>query len=107
MHALILNANQSPLIRKALERLFLDKQYYSLMNVANAQGNTPLHLAAIMGFDNLVDFMIKNGADPTLKNNYQMDVQTETDNVPSFKFTETILDITEAAPESIQRVTAS
>jgi len=39
------------------------------INEQDIMGNTPLHNAAVSGGEQVVDFLLKKGADPTIKNN--------------------------------------
>lgn len=47
----------------------LIRQFPSIINSTDRNGNTPLILAAYYGNDMLVKFLIENGADVTIKNN--------------------------------------
>lgn len=46
------------------------------LNKKNGSGNSPLHLAFQFGHTEIVALLLKQGADPTIKNNAQM-AQTE------------------------------
>jgi len=42
------------------------------INKKNSSGNTPLHLAFQFDYPEIVQFLVKNGADPAIKNNAQL-----------------------------------
>lgn len=51
-----------------VESLLLNTDSVVDVNLQDSDGDTPLNLAAKMGFVNIVELLIKNGADQRLKN---------------------------------------
>jgi hypothetical protein len=62
MHLLVDAADRSKNAGKALIQLIKNKNYQDVLNKPNNKGNTPLHVAATKGFNDLVEFMTANGA---------------------------------------------
>jgi len=69
-------SNRSPLdlgaklVSRAYKTLIPKEQ--KEINKKNSSGNTPLHLAVQFDYLEIVRFLVKNGADPTIKNNAQL-----------------------------------
>ena len=39
------------------------------VNIQDNNGNNPLHLASVYRSDDIVDLLLRNGSDPSIKNN--------------------------------------
>jgi hypothetical protein len=62
-----------------------DPKAKKIINYVNNEGNTALHLAVMNHNDNLVELLIKNGANKAIKNNKDQIVGTDTEGVSDIK----------------------
>ena len=60
------------MIRDLIKKLKEDKLFSNAVNKTNNSGNTPLHLAFQFDHPEIVDLLVKGGADQTIKNNAQL-----------------------------------
>ena len=71
----------------------------SALNKQNLQGNTPLHLAAKYRMDYLVELMLNNGANKSVKNNKGFEVMSDTDmQSDTLKISQVIISETDYLP---------
>jgi hypothetical protein len=73
------NVNKSELI---IDAIIARSDVKDIINIQDVNGNAPLHLAVIAGQDVLCDKLIKAGANPLLKNNAGLYVESETETAP-------------------------
>ena len=65
-------SGHSSMLKDLAERLREDRAYSNEVNKTNHAGNTPLHLAFQFDHPQIVDLLVKEGADLTIKNNAQL-----------------------------------
>ena len=65
-------SGHSPMLEGLVERLVEYRAYSNEINKKNNLGNTPLHLAFQFDHPRIVKFLVRKGADLTIKNNSQV-----------------------------------
>ena len=65
-------SGHSPMLNALLNKFTGDTAYSNEINKKNHSGNTPLHLAFQFDHPEIVELLVKNGADTTIKNNAQI-----------------------------------
>ena len=65
-------SGHSSMLRDLIKKLKEDRMFSNAVNKTNNSGNTPLHLAFQFDHPEIVDLLVKGGADQTIKNNAQL-----------------------------------
>ena len=82
LHYLVIFHYYTP-IQNLLKYIMDSPRYYKINNIINMKdklGNTPLHYAVMFKFNDVAELLIKNGADPKIKNNEGDFVETDKPN---------------------------
>jgi hypothetical protein len=76
LHYLVLDRDS---VKKTIINILKKSNVSSFINIQNNNGDTPLILAVIGGHHDLCEHLIARGADKTIKNKQNVNVETETD----------------------------
>lgn len=79
LHLLIDQYEKSPKINEILDCVLSRNDINVIINIRDSNGNTALHLAVMKNLHNLCDELIRAGADPTLKNEAGLYVESITE----------------------------